>query len=460
MSKQADQFLEAAEEKAFDKELHKTLRFNIGQYNAKVVEGKAQFSNLELAKSRAAYTKQKSIDNLEKYLIEFEANFIKRGGKVIWAQDAQEAIKETLSILKKANAKSVVKSKSMATEEINFNDELIKNGIESIETDLGEYIVQLRKEAPYHIVTPAMHLTKEEVAKTFKDKKGTEENLTPEQITEFVRQELRSKYSKADAGITGANFLIADTGAIAVTENEGNGLMSTAFPKIHIAIVGIEKIIPSITDLDLFFPILSTYGTGQQVAVYNTIFTGPKQQGETDGPEEMYVILLDNGRSTLLAETEQRRALSCIRCGACLNVCPVYQTIGGHAYGTTYSGPIGSIITPHFKGMEEFGHLSNASTLCGSCTEVCPVKIDIHKLLLLNRKAIVDRGITSKTENWVFHIWKKSMLKRTKMDKGGAKVKNFLLKQIFKKQWGDRRELPQVAAKSFNQIWRERKGIK
>lgn len=460
MSKQAEIFLEAAEKTAFDVELRKTLRHNIDQYDKKVVEGKEQFSNLELAKIRAAAIKQKSIDNLEKYLIEFEANFIKRGGKVIWAQDGEEAVKEALQIMKKAEAKTVVKAKSMVTEEINFNEELEKNGIESIETDLGEYIVQLRKEPPYHIVTPAMHLSKEEVAKTFNEKKGTPINFSPEQITNFVRQELRTRYSKAEVGVSGANFIIADVGAVVVTENEGNGLMSMAFPKIQIVIVGIEKMIPSLMDLDLFLPLLATYGTGQQLTAYNTIYAGPKQADETDGPDEMYVILLDNGRSTLLAEPEQRRALDCIRCGACLNACPIYQTIGGHAYGTTYAGPIGSIITPHLKGMDEFKHLSYASTLCGKCTEVCPVKIDIHKLLLLNRKESVEKGFTTKTENWVWFFWKGAMLKRTKMDKGGAKVKNFMLKQFFKKSWGDRRELPQVAPKSFNQIWRERKGIK
>lgn len=460
MSKSLELFLDASEKKSFDLEHRKTLLYNISQYNKKVVGGKQQFSNLELAKTRAAAAKQKSIENLDKYLIEFEANFLKRGGKVIWAVDSEEAVKEALKIMKKAKAKMVVKAKSMATEEIHFNEGLEAEGIESIETDLGEYIVQLRKEAPYHIVTPAMHLSKEDVAKTFNEKKQTPLDWSPEQITNFVRQELRLKYSKAEVGVSGGNFLIADVGAIAVTENEGNGLMSSAFPKIQIAIVGIEKIIPSIVDLDLFWPLLSTYGTGQGLTVYNTIYTGPKQQGETDGPDEMYVILLDNGRTNLLAETEQRRALSCIRCGACLNACPVYQTVGGHAYGTTYTGPIGSIITPHFKGMEEFKHLSFASTLCGKCTEVCPVKIDIHKLLLINRKQTVDQKMSTKTENWVWHFWKKAMLKRSKMDKGGAKLKNFMIKQFFKKQWGERRELPQVTNKSFNQIWRERKGIK
>lgn len=460
MSNALELFLEASEKKAFDAEHRKTLLRNIAHYDKKVLEGKEQFANHELARTRAAATKQKAIDNLEKYLIEFEAAFIKRGGKVIWAQDSEEVVKESLQIMKKAKAKTVVKAKSMTTEEVHFNEELEKAGIESIETDLGEYIVQLRNEAPYHIVTPAMHLSKEEVAQTFHEKKGTPANLTPEQITDYVRKELREKYTKAEVGVSGGNFLIADVGAVAVSENEGNGLMSAAFPKVQIVIVGLEKIIPSITDLELFWPLLATHGTGQQMTVYNTIYSGPKQQGETDGPDEMYVILLDNGRSTLLAETEQRRALSCIRCGACLNACPVYQTIGGHSYGTTYSGPIGSIITPHFRGMEEFKHLSYASTLCGKCTDVCPVKIDLHKLLLLNRKQSIDMDLSTKTENWTWHFWKKAMLKRSKMDKGGAKIKNFMLKQFFKKQWGERRDLPEVAPKSFNQIWRERKGIK
>ena len=460
MSKTLEAFLAASEKKIVDVSHRKKIMHNIEQYDKSVTEGKNQFGNLELAKKRIAGVKHKSIENLEKYLVEFEANFIKRGGKVIWAQDAEEAIKESLQIMQKLKAKTVVKTKSMVSEEIHLKEALEKNGIEGIETDLGEYILQLRKETPFHTVTPAMHLSKEEVAKTFNEKKGTPLDWNPEQITDFVRRELREKYTKADVGVSGGNFLIADIGAIAVTENEGNGLMSMAFPKVHIAIVGIEKIIPSMADLDLFWPVLSTYGTGQNLTVYNTIYTGPKQSDEVDGPGEMYVILLDNGRSLLLDKPEQREALSCIGCGACSTVCPVYQTIGGQSYGTTYSGPIGSVITPHIQGMEEFRHLSYASTLCGKCTEVCPAKIDIHKLLLLNRRDVVEKGLSAKTDNWIWHFWKKAMLKRSKMDKGGAKLKNFMLKQFFKKSWGERRELPQVVPKSFNQIWRERKGIK
>lgn len=460
MSDYSEQFLVDSEAKAFDDEHRRKLRFNINQYDKKVVEGKLQFSNLEIARSRASAIKTKVIENLDKYLIEFEAAFRKRGGQVIWAQDAEEATREAIQIAKRINAKTVVKAKSMTTEEVHFNAAFEKEGIESLETDLGEYIVQLRNEAPYHIVTPAMHLSKEDVSKTFHEKQGTPLDWTPPQIVAHVRQLLREKYTKADIGVSGGNFLIADIGAVAVTENEGNALMSMAYPRVQIAIVGIEKIIPSLYDLDLFWPLLATHGTGQNVTVYNSITTGPRQQGETDGPEEMYVILLDNGRTELLARAEQRRALNCIRCGACLNACPIYQGVGGHAYGTTYSGPIGSVISPHLGGMENFKHLSYASSLCGRCTEVCPVKIDIHNLLLLNRKDSVKEGFTTKSENLTWYFWKTAMLSRKKMEKGGAKVKNFMLKQFFKKQWGERRTLPVVAPKSFNQLWKERTGIK
>ena len=456
MSQPSDQFLIDAESKVFDQEHRRKLSFNIGQYDKKVEEGKHQFNDLELAKQRAANLKWKTIENLEKYLTDFESVFSKRGGKVIWAQDAEEAVTEILNIAKRVNAKVVVKSKSMTTEEIHLNKALEQAGIESIETDLGEYIVQLRNEAPYHIVTPAMHLSKEDVAQTFNEKFSLPANSTPQEITAYVRAKLREKYQTAEIGITGANFIIADTGAIAVTENEGNALLSMAFPKVHVVVAGIEKIIPSLNDLDLFWTLLATHGTGQQVTVYNTILSGPRQTNETDGPEEMVVILLDNGRTQLLAHQKQRQALSCIRCGACLNGCPIYKGVGGHAYGTTYSGPIGSVISPHFKGMKEFKHLSFASSLCGKCTEVCPVKIDLHKLLLYNRHDSVKEGLPSKSERWIYTFWKKAMLSRKLMNKGKAKMKNFILQNFFRKSWGERRELPKVADQSFNEWWKER----
>ena len=434
----------------------KIINYNIGKYDAAVDRGLSKIINLENAKRKGHVVKWKVMENLDKFLPEFEANFQRRGGKVIWANDAEEANREILNIIKKARAKTVIKSKSMVTEEIHMNEFLAENQIESLESDLGEYIVQMLGQKPYHIVTPAMHLSKEDIAKLFNERFGTPLDFTPEQLTQKARELLRDKYVKADVGITGANFLIADTGSIAISENEGNARLSTSFPRIHIAVVGIEKIIPSIMDLDLFWPMLATHGTGQNLTVYNTILSGPRRGNETDGPEEMYVVLLDNGRTNLLAQKDQRQALYCIRCGACLNACPVYKNIGGHTYETTYSGPIGSIITPHMNGMEEFKHLSYASSLCGKCTEVCPVKIDIHKLLLLNRRDAVKESLVTQKEKWGWAIWKKGMLNRKLTDFFGGGMKNVLLKTFFKKTWGHFREMPTVADKSFTQQWKER----
>lgn len=455
MSTIASDFLKTSDTKAFDKDHRRIINYNIGKYDVAVERGLSKFANLENSKRKAHTIKWKVMENLDKLLPEFESNFQRKGGKVIWANDAAEANKEILQIIKKAGAKTVIKSKSMATEEIHLNEFLEENQIETVESDLGEYIVQLLGQKPYHIVTPAMHLSKEDIAKLFNQRFDTPIDATPEQLTQKARELLREKYTSADVGITGGNFLIADSGSIALTENEGNTRLTTTFPKIHIAIVGIEKVIPSINDLDLFWPILSTHGTGQNLTVYNTILGGPRQSDESDGPEEMYVILLDNGRTNLLAEKDQRQGLYCIRCGACLNACPIYKNIGGHTYDTTYSGPIGSIITPHMDGMKEFKHLSYASSLCGKCSEVCPVKIDIHKMLLLNRRDSVEQGLSARVESLGWKGWKMGMMKRKMMDMFGGKFKNLLLKKFFKKSWGNHRVLPQVAEKSFSKQWQE-----
>lgn len=443
--------------KAADTEHRRKISYNIGRYDLAVRAGKQQYANLELARTRAAYLKNKVIGDLEKFLVEFEVNFEKNGGKIIWAQDAGDAIKEILEIIKKYEAGYVVKSKSMVTEEIELNKHLGDAGVEAIETDLGEFIVQQAGEPPYHIVTPAMHKSKEDVAALFNEKFGLPPGSTPEQITTFVRSRLREKFFHARVGITGANFLVADTGSVCLTENEGNGLMSTAFPDVHIVIAGIEKVIPSVKNLDLFWPLLATHGTGQKMTAYNSLISGPRQEGESDGPTEMIVILLDNSRSEVLSRKNQRRALGCIRCGACLNACPVYKTIGGHAYGTTYSGPIGSVITPWMKGLNEYKHLSFASSLCGSCTEVCPVKINLHELLLYNRNDSVKQGSYSLFDALSMFAWKKIMLNRKWMDTGSAKLKNMVFKKAFSGLWGPGRELPEIAAGNFKQLWEERR---
>jgi L-lactate dehydrogenase complex protein LldF len=456
MSNLASDFVKTSDTKAFDSDHRRIINYNIGKYDTAVERGLSKFANLENSKRKAHTIKWKVMENLDKLLPEFESNFQRKGGKVIWANDAEEANKEILQIIHKAGAKTVIKSKSMATEEIHLNEFLEENHIATVESDLGEYIVQLLGQKPYHIVTPAMHLSKEDIAKLFNERFGTPIDATPEQLTLKARELLREKYTSADVGITGGNFLIADSGSIALTENEGNARLTTTFPKIHIAIVGIEKVIPSINDLDLFWPILSTHGTGQNLTVYNTILGGPRQSDESDGPEEMYVILLDNGRTNLLAQKDQRQGLYCIRCGACLNACPVYKNIGGHTYDTTYSGPIGSIITPHMEGMKEFKHLSYASSLCGKCSEVCPVKIDIHKMLLLNRRDSVNEGLSNRIESIGWKGWKMGMMKRKMMDMFGGKFKNLLLNNFFRKSWGKHRELPQVAEKSFSKQWQEK----
>jgi len=455
MSETSDIFLAKSTIKAADLQHRRTINFNIGRYNAVVPKGKEQFDNLHLARERAKNTKWRAIETLDKQLEEFELNFTKRGGKVIWAEDAAQAIEEILKICREKDCKTIVKSKSMATEEIHLNRYLEQNGIESIETDLGEYIQQLDGEAPYHIVTPAMHKSKEDVAKLFHAKLGTPLDYTPEQLTVKAREILREKYVQAEIGITGANFIISDIGAVAVTENEGNGRLSCAFPKTHIVIVGIEKMIPSVTDLALFWPLLSTFGTGQKITVYNSIIAGPKQPGESDGPEEMYVILLDNGRTNILKNPKQRESLYCIRCGACLNACPVYKNIGGHSYGATYSGPIGSVITPHLEGMEDFKHLSYASSLCGNCTEVCAVKINLHELLLDNRKEAVEEGHTTFKERAAWKLWKMASLHRSMMNMGSGSFKNKIVNRLFK-DWKKHRGELDFGQKTFNQMWKDK----
>lgn len=454
------QFIADSEKKVADQNHRATVQYNIGKYNEAVVGGKEQYARLDLARSRAAGLRSRVIENLDKYLIEFETNFLKRGGKVIWAQDAEEANKEILALLKARSVSEVVKSKSMITEEIHLNTALKKEGINSIETDLGEFIQQTDGEAPYHIVTPALHKSKEDVSRLYASKLGAPADMTPEEVTVWTRKHLRDRFKKAGAGITGANFLVAETGSVALTENEGNAWMSIAAPKLHIVVAGIEKIIPSLTDLDIFWPLLATFGTGQKITAYNSIVSGPRNNNSDHGPDEMVIVLVDNGRTNVLAQTEQRRALNCIRCGACLNACPVYEAVGGHTYNSVYSGPIGSVLMQHMQPDGGFRHLSHATTSCGKCTESCPVNIDIHKLLLYNRKDNATNAPTSKTENMMWFFWKGAMMKRSNMDKGGAKLKNFMLRQFFRKSWGDQRELPSVAPKSFNQMWRERKGIK
>ena len=455
MSETSSSFRAKSTIKSADLDHRHKVNFNIGKYNSAVPLGKTQFVQLSSAREKAKNIKWRALETLDQQLETFESNLTKRGGKVIWAENSAQALDEILKICKLKNCRTIVKSKSMVTEEIHLNKFLEKNGIESVETDLGEYIQQLDDEPPYHIVTPAMHKSKEDIAKLFVEKLYTAPNLSPEQLTLVAREKLREKYMQAEIGITGANFIIADTGSIAISENEGNARLSCAFPKTHIAIVGIEKVLPSINDLALFWPLLATYGTGQTITSYNSVISGPRQPGEKDGPEEMYVILLDNGRTNILGNEKARESLYCIRCGACLNACPVYKNIGGHAYETTYSGPIGSVITPHLKEMGEWKHLSYASSLCGNCTEVCPVRINLHELLLENRHEAVEEGHSGWSEKLAWKLWKIASLNRGMMNMGNGSMKNWFVNKVFK-DWTAHHGNLNFSQKTFNIMWKEK----
>lgn len=451
----AEKFIKEGTVKAFDEQYRHTINNNLDNYKAAFERGVDKFFDLANSKKKAHLVKWKAIENLDRYLLDFEANFTKRGGKVIWANDAAEAREEIARIIAFHDAKSVVKAQSMLADEIELNTLLNDNGVDLVETDLGRFITDLQQQKPSHFARPAMHLSLADTAKLFHEKFDTPADATAEQLTQKVRELLRDKYLQADIGITGVNFLLADTGSISISEDEGNARLAATFPKVHIALAGIEQIIPNIQDLDLLWPLLSSHDTGQNLATYNSIISGPCQAQETDGPEEMYVILLDNGRSKVLTKKEQRQALYCVRCGACLNACPVYQKVGGQAYQTTYQGPIGAVIMPHIGGMKNFGHLSYASPLSGKPTAVCPTRIDLRKLTLLNRKEFVEQSLVSSKEKRVWQFFTYTALRRKLLDFFGGGLKNIVLKGILKKHWGSRRELPKIAEKSFSKLWRE-----
>ncbi|MGA2720634.1 MAG: lactate utilization protein B, partial [Candidatus Acidiferrales bacterium] len=363
MSRPAQEFLRNAATKSADLAHRRTIRTGIDHYEAAVARTGARFQDWEAARQRLQEVKWEAINHLDKYLVEFEARLKERGGHVYWAETAEDARRYIADLAARNNVRTVVKSKSMVTEEIDLTHTLEKNGVTVYETDLGEMIVQLRNEPPYHLMTPAMHLTRAEIADLFREKLGGVESDDPQHLVRIARRALRKAFFSAEMGISGANFLVADSGMMALTTNEGNGRLGTSLPRIHVAVAGIEKVIPRMEDLAVIWPAIARSAVGQPIACYNTLIGGPRAPHETDGPEEFHLVLLDNGRSELLADPEQREVLHCIRCGACLNVCPVFRKIGGHSYGTVYGGPIGSVLMPHLGGLNKFQHLSFASSL-------------------------------------------------------------------------------------------------
>jgi len=457
MTTASEQFLRDAATKTADLRHRAVIQKNIGSYDAAVTRGKSRYADWQNARSRAAAIKWETINHLDRYLEQFERNVLENGGHVFWAETAVDAREHVLLLARRHGVRKVVKSKSMTTEEIHLNEALETAGIHTVETDLGEYICQIRGEPPYHIVTPVMHLTKADIAQTFQEKLGTPPTDSAEELAMIARVRLRHEFMTADMGITGANFAIADTGMIAITENEGNARLSFSLPRVHVAIVGIEKLIPHFEDLALFWPLLSTSGTGQAITAYSSLIGGPRQGCEVDGPQEFHVILLDNGRTKLLADAEQRDALHCIRCGACLNTCPIYKNIGGHAYGTTYQGPIGSVITPHLRDAREWSHLPYSSSLCGACTDVCPVRIDLHHHLLHNRRNAIQHKFDSPIQRLLFGVWlwtMQSSIRYAVAAKLGRLALRLGLAQPLLKPWTAKREFPTPPKQSFKDYWR------
>jgi len=416
------------------------------------------FPEYQELRTRANALKRHAIEHLDKYLEELEANVIEHGGKVVWCRNAEEVSDFVLNLAKERKASLIVKSKSMTTEEIDLNERLAHHGLEPVETDLGEYIIQLRHERPYHIVAPALHLTRYDVADVFTEKLGIPRETVIEKQTMIARGLLREKFLQAHIGITGANFLVADSGAVVVVENEGNGRLTSSAPKIHIAVAGIEKIIPRAQDLGVFLKLLGRSATGQPLTVYTSFLSGPKRSGEVDGPDEFYLVLLDNGRTKLIADEGKRQSLYCIRCGACLNICPVYRKIGGHSFPWAYSGPIGAIISPQFLGIEHTPKLPFASSLCGACADVCPVKIDIPQVLL-DLRAEVKKD-PQEQRAFRFFAWMMTHpIAYRLLARVGIRFLRFpaLLKMIPPAAaWLSQRDLPPPPGKSFSQLWKAR----
>jgi len=440
------------------------------RFIAKRAKAREALPEFDALRDQARDIKDHVLAHFDIYLERYEAKVIATGGTVHWASGAEEARAAILAICKRANAKIVTKGKSMISEEIDLNQALEAAGHIPVETDLGEYLIQLRNERPSHIIAPAVHLTRDQIEADFR---RAHTHLDPNRdlreipvLVEEARKVLRQKYLDADVGVTGANFLIAETGTSIIVTNEGNGDLTQLLPRVHIVIASIEKIVPTLEDASTILRVLARSATGQDFANYTTLSTGPRRAGDPDGPEEYHVVILDNGRSNVLG-TEFQDMLRCIKCGACLNHCPVFQAVGGHAYGSVYPGPIGSVVTPALIGIEKARHLPNASTFCGRCEEVCPMRIPLPKMLRHWREKEFEQHLTPASVRWGLGLWafaaKRPRLYRfatrfaARMLAGLGHGKGRISSLPFASGWTASRDFPAPQGKTFQQMWKERR---
>lgn len=448
----SETFKENAKAALADVQLRGALKNATSLFGERRKEAAASLPNWEELRTQARAIKDEVLSHLDRYLEEFVRNAESRGAKIHRARDAAEANAIICGLAAERNARVIVKSKSMTTEETHLNDALEAAGMQVVETDLGEYIIQLAGEPPSHIIAPAIHKTRHQIGELFTAELGMTPTDDVDKMTSTARATLRDRFAAADAGVSGVNFAIAETGTIVIVENEGNIRLTTSLPRIHIAMMGIEKVIPRFADLDVFLKLLPRSGTGQKLTTYQSFITGTKRSPSDEGPDELHIVLLDNGRSRMLAHPVTRQSLACIRCGACLNACPVYQQIGGHAYGSVYPGPIGAVITPQLMGIQKAAQLPFASSLCGACRDVCPVKIDIPQLLLHLRGEISPRK-GSFAERLAFKAWARVMTSPSlyKLSSVAGRILQHVMP--ISRAWTNGRDLRPIESKSFHDLW-------
>ncbi len=445
--------------------LQRALTRATGGFVAKRKQAAAELPNWQPLRDRARAAKEEVLAHLDDYLQQLEQKVTKLGGHVFFAKNGREACNYISHLAQDHGVQRVAKGKSMTSEEIDLNEALEKVGAHPIETDLGEFIVQLSGDHPSHIIAPIIHKLRDEIGELFHEKLGIEKTDDVPTLCAAARKYLRESFTRADMGISGVNFAVAETGTIVIVENEGNVRLSTTMPRIHVALMGMEKVIPRFDDLAVFLRLLARSATGQRMTGYVSFITGPRRPGELDGPDEFHLVIIDNGRRKIWKDSEMRSSLACIRCGACLNACPVYQKVGGHSYGWVYQGPIGAIITPQYLGLDHARLLPYASSLCGACLEACPVQIDIPTLLLKLRAREIESGMASAGERLVMRVWAFVMMRPGLFAFAGR------LAAVFQRpwvrdgkirrlpgplgRWTKGRDFPPLAKKSFRALWRD-----